>query len=38
MADGLIAATAIVHQKMVVTRDVADFADAGVQIVDPWAR
>jgi predicted nucleic acid-binding protein len=38
MADGLIAATAIVHQKMVVTRNVSDFADAGVQIVDPWAR
>lgn len=36
-ADGLIAATALVHGLTVVTRNVADFADAGVQIVDPWA-
>jgi predicted nucleic acid-binding protein len=38
MADGLIAATAIIHGKIIVTRNVADFADAGVQIVDPWHR
>jgi toxin FitB len=35
--DGLIAATAIIHSKIVVTRNVADFADAGVQIINPWA-
>lgn len=35
-ADGLIAATALVHGFIVVTRNVADFADTGVQIVDPW--
>jgi toxin FitB len=38
MADGLIAATAIVHDKIVVTRNVADFADTGIAIVNPWNR
>jgi predicted nucleic acid-binding protein len=38
MADGLIAATAIVHGKIIVTRNVVDFADTGVQIVDPWRK
>ena len=37
MADALIAATAHVHDKIVVTRNVADFADAGVTVIDPWA-
>lgn len=37
MADGLIAATARVHRKVVVTRNVADFADAGVALLNPWA-
>lgn len=37
MADALIAATAIVHRKTVVTRNVADFADLGVPLIDPWA-
>ncbi|MSO99709.1 MAG: type II toxin-antitoxin system VapC family toxin [Acetobacteraceae bacterium] len=37
MADGLIAATAAVHDKIVVTRNIADFADTGVPIIDPWA-
>lgn len=36
-ADGLIAATAIVHDLAVVTRNVADFADTGVEVIDPWA-
>lgn len=35
-ADALIAATARVHKKVVVTRNVADFADSGVDVVDPW--
>jgi predicted nucleic acid-binding protein len=38
MADGLIAATAIVHQKILVTRNVGDFADIGVPMVNPWGR
>ncbi len=36
MADALIAATARVHNKVVVTRNVADFADMGVDVIDPW--
>ena len=36
MADALIAATARVFNKVVVTRNVADFADSGVDVVDPW--
>ncbi len=36
MADSLIAATAIVYSKMIVTRNVADFADARIAIVNPW--
>ncbi len=34
--DALIAATALVHGMMVVTRNVGDFAPTGVQILDPW--
>lgn len=34
--DGLIAATAIVHDLVVVTRNMADFADSGADIVNPW--
>ena len=37
MADALIAATALVHRKVVVTRNVDDFADAGVEVINPWA-
>jgi predicted nucleic acid-binding protein len=37
VADALIAATASVNNKIIVTRNVADFADAGVQVIDPWA-
>ena len=36
MADGLIAATAIVHAKIIVTRNIADFPDTRVPVVDPW--
>ncbi|AYG60191.1 type II toxin-antitoxin system VapC family toxin [Rhizobium jaguaris] len=35
-ADGLIAATAIVHDLIVVTRNVSDFDDTGVPVIDPW--
>lgn len=34
--DALIAATGIVHAMPIVTRNVADFASTGVQIVNPW--
>ncbi len=38
MADGdaLIAATALVHGLIVVTRNTADFEPAGVSLHDPW--
>jgi predicted nucleic acid-binding protein len=34
--DVLLAATALVHQLGVATRNVEDFARAGVRIVNPW--
>ena len=34
--DALIAATAIVHDMTVVTRNVADFKPTGVHILNPW--
>jgi toxin FitB len=34
--DSLIGATALVHGMSVVTRNVADFAPMGVEIIDPW--
>jgi len=34
--DGLIAATAIVHDLIVVTRNVGDFSDTGASVINPW--
>jgi predicted nucleic acid-binding protein len=34
--DGLLAATALVRGMTLVTRNVRDFADAGIPLVDPW--
>ena len=36
LRDSLIAATAIVHKLVVVTRNVADFRLMAVQVFDPW--
>jgi toxin FitB len=36
--DGLIAATALVHSMIVVTRNVADFHPMGVKILNPWVK
>lgn len=36
--DCLIAAAAIVHGLTLVTRNVRDFADTGVKLVNPWAE
>jgi len=34
--DALIAATALVHGLTVVTRNIADFAGAGIALLNPW--
>jgi predicted nucleic acid-binding protein len=34
--DSLVAATALLHNLIVVTRNRADFAKAGVKVVDPF--
>lgn len=34
--DAMIAATALVHRAMLATRNVRDFADAGVRVLNPW--
>lgn len=36
LADTLIAATAMVHDLTLVTRNTRDFADTGVALVNPW--
>jgi toxin FitB len=36
VVDGLIAATAVVHGMTVVTRNVKDFQQAGVQVLNPF--
>ncbi|GGH43735.1 type II toxin-antitoxin system VapC family toxin [Microbacterium album] len=36
VADGLIAATAAAHGYAVATRNDADFAAAGIEIINPW--
>ena len=35
-ADGLIAATAIVHDLILVTRNTADFEDTRAPLINPW--
>ena len=35
-ADALIAATALVHNLSVMTRNVKDFQETGVVVIDPW--
>lgn len=37
IADGLIAATALVHGLQVMTRNTADFEYTGVLLINPWA-
>lgn len=34
--DGLIAATALVHNLVIVTRNVSDFEPLGVPVLSPW--
>lgn len=37
VADGLIAATALIHDLAIVTRNVRDFENLDVQIINPWS-
>jgi predicted nucleic acid-binding protein len=36
--DGLIAATAIVHDLILVTRNVKDFEDTDATVINPWEK
>lgn len=36
IVDSLLAATAVEHGLAMVTRNIRDFADLGVKLVDPW--
>ena len=38
MADGYIAATAAAHGFAIATRNLSDFSDTGIELIDPWAR
>ena len=38
LRDTFIAATALVHDMTVVTRNLADFEPAGVNVLNPWRR
>ena len=36
--DSLLAATALTHDLTLVTRNLRDFQDPGLAIIDPWAE
>jgi predicted nucleic acid-binding protein len=36
VADGMIAATALVHDLTIVTRNEKDFAGLGANVINPW--
>ena len=36
MSDGIIAATALEHELILVTRNVRDFDFLGIEIINPW--
>ena len=36
LADALIAGTAVVHDLILATRNVRDFADLGISVANPW--